>query len=815
MLKSYLTVALRHLTTQKLYSLINVAGLAIGLTCFILIALFVRHELGYDRHFSRAEDIYRISRDFYAAGGAETYLATMAAPAAPLLKEDFPQIEAVARIECCGGGVLALDEESFNENDLAFADNELFDIFDFDWLRGDPARALARPYTIVLTESAAARYFGGADPMGRTLTLDDRAPLEVTGVIRDLPDRTHLRFDMLASLSTRTALEGDLVLESWNTNRYYTYVLLHEGADIAELQSESGDFFERHFEEGSSRETGFTALPLTDIHLRSNREVEMQPGGGATLVYAFSAVAFLILLIACINFTNLATARAMQRVKEVTVRKVVGAERSQIIAQALLESLLLAVLAALVAVALAELALPAYAAFVQRDLALDYGDGTTLLALGLVTLVAGVGAGAYPAYHVSRFRPAAALKGGTTGDAQGAASFRKALVVLQFSISIVLMIATAVVYQQTRFARGLETGLDTERIVVVSGSPTAGLGAQWETLKREWLTHPQIRHATASGLTPGMRNPNALGIRAEGSTSDGRGMPFMFVDFAFFETYGIDVLAGRAFSEHAGTDRMRSPSAVGAAAGAFVLNERAAREFGWTPEVAVGKWLELTGGVPSQRGPVIGVVEDVYLESVRTAIKPMIYLVPPEGDAGLFGFQQASLKLTGADLAETLAFIEAKWAEVVPGQPMQRRFLEEDFDALYRGEERQFVLLTVFSLLAISIACLGLFGLASYATERRTKEIGVRKAVGGSVLDIVRLLTAEFSKPVLLANLAAWPIAYFAMQRWLSSFAYRIDMSPWVYAGSALMALVVAWLAVGVVATRAARAKPIRALRYE
>jgi putative ABC transport system permease protein len=818
MFKSYLAIAFKHLVKQKLHSAINVVGLSIGLACFILIALFVQHELSYDRHFANADRIYRISRDFFStANSSEARLATIAPQAAALLAEDFPEIETVARIRCCGSSVATNNGEVFRESGFAEADNQVFEIFDFEWLQGQPTTALAEPYTIVLTRSAALRYFGRTEAVGETLLLENRWPITVTGVIEDLPDRTHLNFTMLSSLLTTAAVYGEGRLNNWSFNQYHTYVRLAEGTDTGRIESQSGEFFERHFAQGSSEFTGLVSMALTDIHLRSSNEGEMGTPGSIATVYTFAAIAVFILLIACISFMNLATARSTQRAKEIGVRKAMGAERGQVVWQFLFESVLMVLVAVLLAATFVELALPAFASFLEMDLLFDYlGDPRVAIALVALTLGIGLAAGSYPAFYLSAFSPDRVLKGDLSrGD--GAVAFRRVLVALQFSISIALLIATAVVYQQMQFARNVELGYNKDQIVVVS-APTAGFGASWETLKREWLAYPQITNVTASLMAPFQNNTNAMAVRAEGRDSAGGGVPFLWVDYDFFETYGIEPIAGRTFSEDFGSDRLVVGAQAEQTRGAYVINEHAARQYGWTPEEAVGKWLELVPG--RNRGPVVGVVEDVYLESVHNAIKPMVYLIPPAAEnivsvIGYVPLLEASLRITGRDLENTLAFIDAAWSALVPGQPISRRFLNQDFEALYRSEQRQSQMFTLFSALAIFIACFGLFGLASFATEQRTKEIGIRKVVGGTALDIVRLFTGEIGRLVLIANVVAWPVAYVLMRRWLENFAYRIDMNVLSFAGSGLLALVVALLTVGAIAARAAATKPIHSLRYE
>jgi putative ABC transport system permease protein len=811
MLKSYFLVAVKHLAKQKLYTLINVAGLAVGLACFILIGLFVRHETSYDRQFTNGDRIYRISRDFLPTDRTkETYLATAAAPIAPLLEEDFPGIEQIARLCCFGGTLRREGGEMFSQDDLAAADPALFDIFDFEWLRGDPRTALEARDSIVLTASAARKYFGDEDAMGKTLLFGPGRPIEVTGVIADLGDQTHLRFSALVPIESRIAPLGPVQPNNWGANMFYTYALLESDASADAIRSGSGEFFERHFQQGSSQWTRLDVIALRDLHLHSAKENEMRIPGSATTVQTFVAIAVFILLLACINFMNLATARATQRAKEIGVRKAVGAERTQVVAQFLSESVLVASIALALALALVEIVLPAFNALLDTSLELRYFDdlGAIAAIVGL-TLVTGLLAGSYPAFYLAAFEPSKVLKGDVTRGG-GAAAFRKGLVVVQFAISIGLLIATAVVYEQTQFARNIELGFDKNRVVLAGPL----FGAAWEPLKQQWLAHPEIAHVTASNLAPGEENTNALGFRAEGHDASLGGVTNLWVDYGFFETYGIEVVAGRVFDERF-ADRMLPPeSETGARPPTYVVNESAARRWGWTPEQALGKWLEMNQ--EGSRGPIVGVVKDVHFESIRSTIEATVYLLPPEGVPTNFSLLTvASLRITGRELPQTLAYIDETWAKLGPDRPISRRFLDDDFEALYQREARQAQMFTFFSALAILIACMGLFGLASFTTERRTKEIGIRKTIGGSVTDIVLLISGEFGKLVLVANLIAWPAAYFLMQRWLASFAYRIDMSLWLFVAAAACAFVIACVTVGSVAARAASAKPINALRYE
>lgn len=821
MLRNYFTIAIRNLVSHKLFSAINILGLAIGLACVILIALFVQYETSYDEHWAKSDNIYKVMRTFKRnAGGEDLTLATNAPQAGPLIKADFPELEQVVRI--WGYRLLVAHEDvKFYETGIKFTDPEVFEIFDIPLIQGDAETALSQPFSIVLSESTAKKYFGDEDPMGKTITVENQLPIRVTGVMEDLPRNTHLSVNMLGSLSTIPQVFGAEFLERWSSNNFHTYILTPDGYDIANFEAQLPDFLVRHVAEDAPEWTEFPVLKVTDIHLKSNRDNEQKANGSEAAVFTFSAVAFFILLIACFNFMNLSTARSAQRAREVGMRKVMGAHRKQLISQFLGESVLLGLLAMVLAIALVEVALPSFNAFVGMELTFNYLGEPGLLAIlvGLAALV-GVFAGSYPAFYLSSFRPATVLKGDLTRGSKGAA-FRKVLVVMQFAISIALVIATGVVFAQMKFASSMDLGLDKEQVVILRGAPSTGFGASYDTLKQELLSHPEITNVTGANLMPSNQNTNSAGMRAEGGEPDGSGMPYLNVDYDFFETFDIEVIAGRAFSRDRGTDIWQPTSEENPnTTAAFMLNELAARQLGWSPEEALNKWFEVGQAEEfsqAVRGPIIGVVGDVYYSSIREPVKPLFYRVMNSTDPGAQfpNYSQMAVKFRGGSANEVLAHIDSLWGEHMTGVPMSRSFLDDNFSALYQSEEQQGQLFTVFSLLAILIACLGLYGLAAFTTEQRTKEIGIRKVMGGSVKDIVMLLTRDFSKLVVLANVLAWPAAWYLMSRWLENFAYRIDISPLTFISAALIALVIAWVTVGGLAARAAWAKPALALRYE
>jgi putative ABC transport system permease protein len=809
-LQSYFAIAVRQLLRYKLDTAINVVGLALGLTCALLIALFVRHELSYDRQFANSGRIVRISEDIHA--DRPLHFAGSSPAIAPLLDDFFPGVEQAARLMGClemgGGTLVTVGERQFVEPRVMGTESEFFDIFTLDWLRGDARTGLARPNTIVLTESTARKYFGSSDALGRTVEIFEvRLPQVVAGVVADLPSNSHLAFDLLLSLASAPAD----TLTSWGGDCFHTYARLAEGVDPADIGSRSGQFFDHHFRDGSGQFRGFTAVPIREIHLHSAREGELKTPGSIATVYALSVVALLVLLIACINFVNLATARATQRGKEVGLRKSMGASRAQLIQQFLGESLLVTVVAVALAIVLVVTALRPFAGFVERDLGFDDVASTEVIAAILaIALLIAVGAGSYPAFLQSGFSPVTALRGRITRGTT-AARLRKLLVVLQFSISIALIVATLVVFQQQRFAETLDLGYETSQIVVLTGSQQAALGPQWQSMKLRLESLQGVEAVTASNVVPGTRSGGRAQVR-DIDDEDRLGFiaQLMLVDFGFFETYEIDVIAGRSFSERSGDREIgEEPGQPPPPPASFIVNRLAAERLGSTPDDIVGRMLNVAG----RRGVVVGVVENVYLESVRDPLTPVLYLVPPT--ERVLQMREASIRVSSAGLERTLAGIDEIWRELGPPVPVLRRFLDEDFEALYRGERRQARLLTTLSVLAVAIACLGLYGLVSYSTTRRTKEIGIRKTLGAGVPSIVKLFAMEFGVLALIGNLIGWPVAYFAMQRWLAGFAYRIELGPLVFVASGLLALAIATLTVAAMASRAARAKPVTALRYE
>lgn len=822
MLRNYLLVALRNLAGHKLFSVINVLGLTIGLACVMLIALFVRSEVGFDTQWSNADRTYRVMRNFELPGtGAPLYLATNAPPVGPLLKLEFPQFEQVVRL-MDNTAVLSMADsaDSYYEPGLYFADPEVFDVFDIALLQGNPEELFTGPFQVVIDESLAQKYFPAGGALGGTIMMSGEVPVRVTGVMTNLPRNTHLDAHAFVSMQTADVILGER-MQSWGFNNFHTYVVTEPGYDMANFLSQSDDFFRRHMGEDAPSFTSFSAIKVTDIHLQSHRDNELQANGSAAVVLTFSAIAVFILLIACFNFMNLSTARSLSRAREVGMRKVCGASRGQIALQFLTESVVIAMLAVCVATLLVIITLPAFNALLGTSLSLNLFDNFWVLpALCSLALFVGTLAGLYPALYLASFPSATILRGELTKGRSGVV-LRKALVVLQFTISIALVIASGVALSQLRYAQSLDLGFQREQILIYRGSGQEGLGDNYETMKQELLRHPQIVSVTAANLMPGDQNTNADGFRFEGGGPDPIGMGYLNVDFDFFETFGIEFLTGRSFSEERGTDLFIEPTEDSPrTSAAFILNELAAQQLGWSANDAPGKWIESVmdrEGTKVVRGNVIGVVDNIYFSSIREAIKPVYYRVmtSQSSTGGFPNMGNMAVRVTGNDLNETLAFIDSAWNRFVPGIPIRQSFLDADFQALYEGERQQGVIFTWFSAMAIFIAALGLFGLASYMTAQRTREIGIRKVLGSSVGQVVSLLTKDFLILVVIAMLLAWPLAAYFMNAWLGSFAYRVGLNPMIFLVAGAVALIIAALTVGLLVARTAGNNPALSLRHE
>ena len=799
MFKNYLKIALRNLKKHAGYTIINILGLAIGMTCCVLIALYVWDEVTYDRFHENAERIYRLRIERYASGGESELTATASGPMAPAILQDFPQVEQAARISQ-RTYLVEQGDRRFYEEDFFWADSSFFEVFSFPLLRGNPATALTAPYSVVLTEAMAQKYFGRADPMGQVLTIEER-DLTVTGIVEAAPAQSHFRFDFLGSFTTLEVLAEEPSSEwNWWSLSYYTYLLVAEGASIEALQEGLRELPSRYIgdQESVSGYRQFLYLqPLTDIHLTSHYRYELQPNSYTAYVYIFSAIALFILLIACINFMNLATARSAQRAQEVGLRKVLGANQGQMIKQFLGESVFLSLLALVLALVLIQVLLPAFNQLASKELALHYIQQAPLvLAMVVFAVVVGLIAGSYPAFVLSSFRPVEVFKGRVRKGASGV-FLRQGLVVLQFAISLVLIVGALIVFQQLDFMQTKNLGFEKEQMLVLRVRNNEAVIESYEAFKDELRKQPAVLNAAFSSSIPGRDQFTNVISRQQGMNEEGQTMYILAADYDFAETYGLEMVTGRALSEEYPSDDTS----------AFVINEAALKALGWqTPDEALGQ--ELTRQFSDTR-EVVGVVKDFHFQSLQHSIDPIVFQIRQSW----YGY--VSVRIGTDDVPATMAAIDAVWQTFSPDRPLEYFFLDDDYDRQYRTEQQISKIMTVFTMLALFIACLGLFGLAAFTAEQRTKEIGVRKVLGASVAGIVLLLSKDFVKLIGIALVVAVPLGYFGANWWLNDFAYRIDISWPIFLIAGLTALGVALLTVSYQSVRAALADPVKSLRYE
>lgn len=794
MLANYIKIALRNFRRHPGYTLINVCGLAVGIACCMLILLFVRDELSYDRFHERAERVYRVAMNAYIPNAPLDRFAVSNWLDAPNLRAEYSEVESLSRLAPWASNVKH-NGRYFSGDDFFFADSTFFDVFTFPMVQGDPASALRDPLSLVMTEETEQKYFGAESGLGKTLILNDTLLFTVTGIVSDVPTNSHFTFDFLVSWATFEALQP-------RTDQY-TYLLLRKNVSPETFEAKISDLIMRGDAGEELRSGGgrveLELQPLTKIHLHSDRNLEIGPTGDIRYVYVFAAIAAFVLLIACINFMNLSTARSMERAKEVGVRKVVGSSRTALIRQFMIESLLITFVALLFAVGIVSAALPFF-----NDLAGKEMTFSTLLRplslLGLIglALVVGLLAGSYPAFALSRFKPVEVLKGAFKSTGRGV-RLRQGLVIFQFSISVVLIAGTLIVFQQLHFMQSQNLGFDEEQVVVVNatGIPDQQMARQYQTVKQELMQHPSIQTVSASNVVPGRGNWVSVASAEHLAENESRRMQVVVVDHDFLNMMGIGLVAGRPFSAAFETDAQE----------AVLLNEAAVENFSWhSPEEALGKQIRF---LDDREATVVGVMRNYHHQSLRQKIEPMIMcIIPPT-------FNYFSVRFTTEEVSALLAHLEKAWQRLFPGLAFDYFFLGNDFEKQYRTEQQIARIFGTFAFLAILIACLGLFGLASFMTAQRTKEIGVRKIHGASVGGIVMLLTRDIVKLVFISVIIAAPLAYLGLQHWLDGFAYRIELGLGVFGLTGALVLLIALVTVSYQAVKAALADPVKSLRYE
>jgi len=805
MFRNYLKIALRNIRRHKGFSFINIAGLAIGMACCILIVLFVRDELSYDSYHTKADQIYRVIRKTETQGEMSAEISTPP-PLGPALVHDFPEIVNYARfIKPSREEILiGYKEKKFYETRFFFADQTAIDIFSFPLIKGNPGTALQEPYSVLITEEIADKYFGEEDPLGKVLNFNNSDDYRISGVLKNIPHNSHFRFDFLASFATLNH-HFILPLDDWGSCALYTYLLIPERYSPLEIEKKFSGFLQSHVGEDHFLKD-LHLQSLMSIHLHSHFKGEIEANGDMGYVYIYSAIALLILLIASINFINLSTARHLNRAREVGMRKVLGASRAQVLKQYLGESVFLTFVALPVSLVLVELFLPVFNSLVRKELTVGYINNIPfVLAIIAVTFFVGAFSGIYPALFLSAFQPLRIFRG-VVQSGPSLPRLRSILVLAQFSISILLIACTLIINNQLNYIRNKKLGFDKEQVLVLPVKERSIL-YMYRSIRNELLQNPNVLKVAIASDVPGQTGVNRNPFLPEGfDKADKILIHNIRVDNDFIDTMGIEIAEGRGFSSDFATD----------ASQAFILNEAAVRKIGW--ESPLGKQLEwMAGGDKStsikynkyKKGTVIGVVKDFHFESLYREIEPLVLHIWPRS------YDNILIRISPGDIRGTLAYVQEKWVTLAPNFPFVYSFLDEDFDKLYKSEERLGRIFIYFSLLSIFIASLGLIGLASYSAEQRTKEIGIRKVLGASVSNIVLLLSKEFSRWALLANFIAWPVAYVIMRSWLQNFAYRVGIGLETFLLTATVTFLVALLSVGYQSLRAAVADPVKSLRYE
>lgn len=804
MLKNYFKIAFRNLIKQKLFSFINIFGLATGITCSILIILFVNYEKSYDQFNEKADRTYRIAVSALI-GNTKIDQTYSSAITFKKLLQDFPEIET-------GVKFLGFDERTpvyinnkiFYESNIYAVDSTFYDVFSVPLLYGNPKTALIEPNSIVLSRSAALKYFGKTDVIGKIITFnisDERGfvDFKVSGVSENMPANSHFHYSMLISLNSFPEMINS---QEWTYNNFISYIVLKEGTSKNQFEVKLKDFTRKYmggkkFDEWVAKGNywKYYLQPVTDIHLNSDLNGEFEPNGSGTYVNIFSLISIFILLIACINFMNLSTARSSLRAKEVGLRKVVGSGKNRLILQFLFESILLSYLALGIALIMVEILLPYYRNFVNRPVTMSYfGNINIILLLLLFGFLVGVISGSYPAFVLSSFKPITILKNNAI-QKSNRFNFRNILVVVQFAISIFLIAGTMVIYRQLQYLQNKNLGFEKEQVVVVKNPDTIKKNIQ--PFKQALYSYNNIVNVSGSSSLPGTQFSN-IGFGAEG-VDHAFTLNLCVCDYNFQKTLKLEILKGRFFSKEFPTD-----------SSAIILNQKAVDLLGWSNPIGkkINNWSKNRGNFH-----VIGVVKNFHYESLHQQIRPMALFY-------IGGYYKQiesyiSIRVKTGDLSKTIKFVESKWNEFTHGAPFEYSFLNDDFNSLYNNEKQTEQLFLIFSFLAIFIACLGLLGLASYLAELRTKEIGIRKVLGASISRIVFSMSREFVKWVVFANIVAWPIAYYFINNWLQSFAYRTNISLWIFVLSGGIALLVALTTVIFQAVKAAIANPVNSLKYE
>ncbi len=807
MIRNYFRIAIRNLKKYKAFSLINIIGLAVGLACCIVISLYVRDELSYDRFNKNADQIYRVYLNA-EINHHKLHLANTCAPLGQAFTQNFPEVLNYTRIRNFGYPLLRYKDKVFSEEKFYWADSTFFDVFTVKFIEGNPQTALSQPNQVVLTEAMAKKYFGTENPMGKILKADQKRNYIVTGVVKAFPQNSHFHFDFLASLSTYS----DSKSHFWLSNNYYTYLLLRKGTDPDKFQKKfnayirkiigpqvklaTGVSFDKFLENGSRYE--YKLQPLTSIHLHSHLDGELEPNSDISYIYIFSVIALAILLIACINFMNLSTARSERRAMEVGIRKTLGSNKTQLVAQFIVESIFMSIISVFLAVGIVESLLPLFNDISGKSISLGiFSHLYSIPVLIIFAVVVGIIAGSYPAFFLSSFMPMQVLKKDKRKGSRNSL-LRSGLVIFQFSVSIILFIGTLVIYNQLHYIMNKNLGFNKEKVVVIK--KTDDIGTQIESFKYALSDNKNVISVSNSTQIPGSDFGGGT-YKIAGTPSQNSQLIWrLFADYNFLKTYQIKLDRGRAFSKDHPSDTM-----------AVIINQAAVKAF--VLKNPIGKQLVQFGSKPGEdvNYKIIGVIKDFNFQSLHQKIRPLVIFPFLKGQWGKY----VSVRIAGGNYQKTISFLNNTWKKFAGNEAFEYNFFDRDWAHLYASEQVTSKIASIFSILAIFIACLGLLGLAAFVTEQRTKEIGIRKVLGATVTEIVFLLSKEFTKWVLISNIIAWPVAYYVMNNWLSDFAYRVNIGVGIFVLSGVIALMIALFTVSTHAIRAATANPAKALKYE
>ncbi|MCX6302887.1 MAG: ABC transporter permease [Bacteroidia bacterium] len=787
--------------------ILNITGLAIGLTSFMFVTLYVINELSYDRFHKNYENIYRPKVVGRMAGG-EIDQAITAAPMAQAILNDYPEVIHATRVSGMGAWLIRFGDKKFNEDGILFADSTFFDVFDFKLLEGDPGSALVQPRSMVLTEEFSKKYFGDQDPMGQRISVEEDSVLyTVTGVVQDVPDNSHIKFDMLASMST---YPGRANSQFWLNHNFYTYIVVNEGTDKNRLEEKFREMIIKYVGpqlqeflgitvddfRNAGNEFRYVLEPLKDIHLKGAPQYNLEPPGSLATVYIFAVIALMILVIAIINYVNLATAKSAGRAKEVGVKKVAGANRSGLILQFLGESLIIVTIAALLAILLVYALSPVFNQFTGKELSLDILKGPAgIFSLVLLILIVGISAGSYPAFVLASFNPVEVLKG-TLNPGSMSKTLRGILVVFQFTVSIIIIIGSIIVYNQLNFMTSKDIGFDKENLIVIR-RPDAFF-RQMEAFRTQLLQIPGVEKVGFSWALPGTTFSNNGFLKDDDPEKNTYLLNQAGVSLDFPQALGVQLVEGRFFSREYGNDSLT-----------ILINESAVKALGLKDPVSGQYIVQPRGPQEFEKLQIIGVMKDFNIESMHKAITPVCFTVMNPGGGDKF----ATVRLSGKDVQGTIKAIEQTWMKFTTKQPFQYEFFTDSWNNLYSAEMKTGKIFVLFSILAVFIACLGLIGLITYITNKRTREIGIRKTYGASLQVVLNLLSREVIYLILISSVIAYPVAWLGSRYWLEGFASKVNINPIIYILATLIALVIGWLSISYQTLKAAGANPAESLR--